>query len=88
LRFIEKRGLFRTRNASANIAEGCGRTGDRELARFMSIAAGSASESEYHILLARDLGYLDKETYCKLNERINEIKRMLNSLIQKLTANS
>jgi four helix bundle protein len=39
----------------ANLAEGCGRNGDAELARFRSIAMGSASELEYHLLLARDL---------------------------------
>ena len=42
----------------ANIAEGCGRSGEAELARFMLIAMGSASELEYHLLLLRDLGYL------------------------------
>jgi four helix bundle protein len=43
---------------ASNIAEGCGREGERELARYLSIAAGSASEAEYKPLLARDLGYL------------------------------
>jgi four helix bundle protein len=37
----------------ANIAEGCGRSGDAELARFMLISMGSASELEYYLLLAR-----------------------------------
>ncbi len=41
----------------ANIAEGCGRKGDAEFARFLQIALGSASELEYHSLLARDLGF-------------------------------
>jgi four helix bundle protein len=36
----------------ANIAEGCGRNGNAELARFVYIALGSASELEYHLLLA------------------------------------
>ena len=47
----------------ANIAEGCGRNGNAELARFLYIAMGSASELEYHLLLARDLGYLAEQTY-------------------------
>lgn len=43
---------------AANIAEGCGRDGDAEFARFLQIALGSASETEYHLLLAKDLGLL------------------------------
>ena len=41
---------------ASNIAEGCGRVGGRDLARFLSIAAGSASEAEYQLLLSCDLG--------------------------------
>ena len=70
-----------------NIAEGCGRGGERELARFMCIAAGSASEVEYQLLLACDLNYIQDETHKELNQQVNEIKRMLNSFIQQLTAN-
>lgn len=70
-----------------NIAEGCGRDSERELARFMSIAAGSASEVEYQLLLACNLDYMQDATYRELNQQVNEIKRMLNSFIQKLTAN-
>ena len=69
----------------SNIAEGCGREGDKELARFLSIAAGSASETEYQLLLARDLGYLNQQTYQDLDTKINEVKRMLNAFIQRLT---
>ena len=70
-----------------NIAEGCGRDSERELARFMSIAGGSASEVEYQLLLACDLDYMQDEIYRELNQQVNEVKRMLNSFIQKLTAN-
>ena len=62
----------------SNIAEGCGREGERELARFLSIAAGSASESEYQLLLARDLGYLQPDVHRPLDDQVNEVKRMLN----------
>jgi four helix bundle protein len=72
----------------ANIAEGCGRSGDAELARFLTIAAGSASEVEYHLLLAHDLNYLSHTDYGQLNGEINELKRMLSAFIRKLKANS
>jgi four helix bundle protein len=68
----------------ANIAEGCGRDGNSELARFLQIAMGSGSELEYHLLLARDLGFLDANSYFQLNHDFIEIKRMLNVLIQKV----
>jgi four helix bundle protein len=67
-----------------NIAEGCGRSGDREFSRFMVIAAGSASETEYLLLLANNLRYLDEDAYEKLNAGANEVKRMLNRFIQSL----
>ncbi len=47
----------------SNIAEGCGREGERELATFLSMAAGSANETECQLLLARDLGYLPHEAH-------------------------
>ncbi len=70
----------------ANIAEGCGRGSDTELARFLQIAMGSASELEYHLLLARDLTFLNASTYESLANNVIEVKRMLTSLIQKLKA--
>lgn len=72
----------------ANIAEGCGRDGDAELARFLRIATGSASELEYHLLLARDLNLLNPPDHERLTKEVTEIKRMLTSFIQKLTAES
>ena len=70
----------------ANLAEGCGRNTDAELARFCSIAAGSASELEYHLLLARDLNLIQPNDYESLAQRVIEIKRMLTVFLQKLTA--
>ena len=72
----------------ANIAEGCGRNGDKELARYLQIAMGSASEFEYHILLSFDLGLLDKASYETLSGEIVEIKRMISAFIKKLRAES
>src|SRR5437764_4938480 len=64
----------------ANIAEGCGRLGNSELHRFLQIACGSANEMEYHLLLAKDLGYLNEETYLILDQQLAEVKRMLVAL--------
>ena len=72
----------------ANIAEGYGRSGEAELARFMRIAAGSASEPEYHLLLAHDLGFLTNERHEALSTAVTEVKRMLFSFTQKLKADS
>ncbi len=70
----------------ANIAEGCGRSGEPELTRFLHIGLGSASEAEYHLLLAHDLGLLTPSDHKKLIAKITEIKRMLTALILKLKA--
>jgi len=71
----------------ANVAEGCGRSGDAELARFCSIAMGSASELEYHLLLAKDLKLIKAKDHVELSLRATELKRMLTGLLQKLKAN-
>jgi four helix bundle protein len=68
----------------ANIAEGCCRGTDPEFKHFLLIALGSASELEYHFLLAKDLGYLTQEDHTKLDGEVNEAKRMLITLIGKI----
>lgn len=69
-----------------NIAEGCGRGSSADMARFLYIALGSASELEYQLLLARDLEMLDAARHEQLTAETVEVKRMLASLIQKLNA--
>jgi four helix bundle protein len=73
-------------SVAANLAEGCGRNGDAELARYCSIAMGSASETEYHLLLAKDLKLIKVEDYEGLAQGAIEVKRMLTALMQKLIA--
>jgi four helix bundle protein len=68
----------------ANIAEGCCRKGDGEFSRFLQIAMGSASELEYHLLLAKDLNLLTIQSYQTLSFEVVEVKRMLASLIRKV----
>ena len=69
-----------------NIAEGCGRAGNGDFARFLYIAMGSASELEYLLLISLDLGYLDRIDYKELDLAATEVKRMLASLISKVNA--
>ena len=68
----------------ANLAEGCGRDTDADFCRFVQIACGSACEVEYHLLLAHDLGLIEKSTYDAMNSKANEVKRMLHGLTQYL----
>lgn len=69
-----------------NLAEGCGRNSDGELHRFACISMGSASELEYQLILCKDLKYINEDTYTTVNESLMEVKKMLNSFIQKLSS--
>jgi len=69
---------------AANLAEGCGRQGNNEFHRFLQIALGSASELEYHFLLAHDLNYLTASSFRPLNDAVVELKRMLAALARKV----
>jgi four helix bundle protein len=71
---------------AANIAEGCGKRGNGEFQRFLHIATGSASELEYHFLLAKDLGFVSEGEYKSLEQAVIEVKRMLAGLIKKVEA--
>ena len=71
-----------------NIAEGCGRSGDKDFARFLHFSMGSANELEYQILLARDLRFISIRVHSELECRTTEIKKMLASLLRKLRAES
>jgi four helix bundle protein len=73
-------------SVAANIAEGCGRTGNGEFHRFLNAAAGSSVELEYFLLLSRDLHLLSAEPYEALQHDIVEVQRMLASLIRKVNS--
>jgi four helix bundle protein len=70
----------------ANLAEGCGRTGEKEFRRFLFIALGSASELEYHLLLAADLGNLERSAYARMDTEVTGVKRMIAGLLKRLKA--
>lgn len=68
----------------ANLAEGCGRYSKNDTAHFFQIALGSLHESEYYLLLAKDLGYIDEREFNRLSDVFNNIRPMLFSLIKKI----
>jgi four helix bundle protein len=67
-----------------NIAEGSKRQSKADFAHFLNIAEGSLAETEYLLMLARDLGYLSAETAVPLLAEIDEIARMLYTLRTKV----
>ena len=70
----------------ANIAEGCGKNSQADLANFLNISLGSANETEYFLILSKDFFYLTEEQFTILSNSINEVKAMLISLIGKVRA--
>jgi four helix bundle protein len=68
----------------ANLAEGCGRWNEVELARYVQIAMGSASELQNHLRLAKDLGFLTEPAYSPLVKAVVSIRKMLTALLQTL----
>ena len=68
----------------ANIAEGAGRRTDTDFARFVDYALGSVNETQYHLLLARDLGLITSETHERLVGELREIRMMTGALAQRL----
>jgi four helix bundle protein len=68
----------------ANLAEGCGRRTSAELARFVRIATGSASELDYHLLLSRDLGFMKDEDFTRSAAALTEVRKMLTSFLNSV----
>ena len=68
----------------ANLAEGCGRRTSSELARFVRIAMGSASELDYHLLLSRDLGFMAADEFTRASSALIEVRKMLTSFLNSV----
>ena len=64
----------------ANIAEGFARRSDKEFANFLSIAHASVAETQSHLYVALDVGYVDEDTFSTLYELWSEVSRMTASL--------
>ena len=86
----EKFGLImQCRRAAAsimsNLAEGCGRNGDRELLRFVGISRGSASELDSHLTIAADVGMADAARLEAIQGELSKIRAMLARLAKRLS---
>ncbi len=68
----------------SNIAEGAGKSGTGDFRRFLDIALGSASETHYQLLVARDLQLIENEVYDELSTRVVEVRRMLVGLLKRV----
>ncbi|MEM4264107.1 MAG: four helix bundle protein [Candidatus Woesearchaeota archaeon] len=69
---------------TANIAEGSGRSSDKEFMHFLFIALGSVKECEHFLMLSKDLGYLSDLQHNLLDTQINQIGGKLNNFIKTL----
>jgi four helix bundle protein len=70
----------------ANIAEGCGKNSDAELAKHARQSMGSGSELSYYLILAHDLSYITREWRDETQDKLSEVRRMLASL-ERVSAN-
>lgn len=77
-----------TLSVPTNIVEGSKRQSSQEYARFLNIAEGSLAETEYLLIVSRDLAYLSKEAVDELLLEIVAIARMLHALRMQVTGNA
>ena len=69
----------------ANISEGKGSESDKEFCRFLFIARGSLEESKCHLMMARELDYINHKDFEYIEKKVEKIGTMLNKLINYLT---
>ncbi len=69
---------------ATRIAEGCGVDSDADFAGYLQRAKARASELEYLLLLARDLGYLPEEEFVGLTADVVTVKKMLSGFVRRI----
>ena len=73
---------------SSNIAEGAGRSSDKDFARFLHVANGSSYELETQLIISKNLSYLNETEFKLLNNSLVEIQKILYTLIKRIESNS
>ncbi|MEP6549567.1 MAG: four helix bundle protein [Gemmatimonadales bacterium] len=67
-----------------NVVEGAGQRSGKEFARFLGIALNSASELEYHLIVARDYQAISLSDFASLSDQTVEVRKMLHGLLNKV----
>lgn len=67
---------------AANIAEGSGKYSTEDVNRYFQIALGSAKETEYFLILAKDLYYISETLFTDLDNKLSEVRAILITLIK------
>ena len=73
---------------ASNIAEGSAKKSDREFARFVRIALGSATETENHLLVIGALQFMDAQSCARFEDEIADVRKMLTGLEKRLTSDA
>lgn len=73
-------------SVSANIAEGSSRNSDKNYARFLQIALGSAFEVQTYLVIANEMTLAKKSDIEELEKILEEEMKMIHSFIKRLTA--
>jgi four helix bundle protein len=83
---IRNQMIRASESVPTNIVEGCRQSSRRDFARFLRYALNSASELEYHFILAGDIGALTRAESASLIDAITEIRKMLHGLLRRMTS--
>lgn len=91
--WFEKKGLCdqlqrAVVSISSNIAEGAARPSDADFAHFLDTSLGSAYEVETQLTIARNVGYLDEDTFLEMDKRLQSIEKQLTAFISSIRKSS
>ncbi len=91
--WFEKKGLCdqlqrAVVSISSNIAEGAARPTDADFAHFLDTSLGSAYEVETQLAIARNVGYLDEDTFFEMNKKLQSIEKQLTAFISSIRKSS
>lgn len=81
---LTKQIIRSAQSIPANIAEGMGRFSKKEFLQFLIISRGSVEETKYHLILAKDLGYLNDNLFAELKNNYTILGKKINSLISSI----